>query len=229
MVDAIFRACPCIGTLHNTCQTTVLRLGRGWEKITGDDRESRCDLEAGSNCLYNTKAELTKHLLLLLRLQKPYLVYCISCFFLSLAAFLSTLYGLISTDGKGAAHYHGIIEGGTWQTICWGIVAFSMTAEIAVNVLTQGLRQFMKSLWSLFDVSILGLTAFLWLLTRMRQASTVDDERSMVEIEGADLALMALRFILQLSRVFSTFLLSHKVSQMQSNDLNEIPAVPMQT
>lgn len=195
-----------------------------------------CDLEVGRACFYNYRSEITRHLLLLLRLQRPYLVYCFACFLLAVAAFTSTLIGLLSTPGKGptgargAAHLHAIIEGGRWQTFCWAIVGLALVVEVLVGALIHGICRFVKDPWSFFDLSIIGLTAIAWALARLRHISRVSGvtPREVAEVEGADLSLLALRFILQLSRVLATFLLTRKVRQMQSNNkTTDIPAVPM--
>ena len=47
-----------------------------------------CDLEAGASVHWT---EQLRHKILLLRLQRPYFIYCLLCSLLAAAAFLSTL------------------------------------------------------------------------------------------------------------------------------------------
>lgn len=193
-----------------------------------------CDLEGGRACIHNYRSELTRHLLLLLRLQRPYLVYCVICFLLSLAAFCSTLVGLLSSSPKvagarGPKELHAILEGGRWQTLCWTIVGCALIVEVLVTCLLHGVGQFLKDPWSFFDVAIIGLTAIAWGFVQWRHSSlSVVTPREVVELEVADVSLLGLRFVLQLSRVLATFFLTRKVRTMQNNSKQcDIPAVPM--
>lgn len=172
------------------------------------------------------RAEFLRHCVLLMRLQRPYLVYCLLCAGCATLAFLSTLFGMITSDGKSApGRGHSILDGGVWQTYCWIVVGWALTVEVFTSIIVRGVQNVFRSFWSMLDVTILLLTAISWMLAHPR-GFTAPTAREVDEIEGADLALLALRFALQLGRVFTTWHCFGKVTQMQSSFI-DIPDVQL--
>ena len=164
-----------------------------------------CDLEGGTISVHWT--EQLRHKILLLRLQRPYFIYCLICSLLAAAAFVSTLVDLWkSGNTKG---WHDILEGGTWQSACWSLVTLALFAEVLSNLFVRGLS-FLRDWWSLFDAVLLALTVLAWAVMHLRRASVMREEA-----EEADLWLLFLRFLLQPCRVFAAAAAVRKVQQMQ--------------
>lgn len=112
------------------------------------------DLELGSVQLHWT--ERIKHQILLLRLQRPYFIYCLMCSFIAATAFLSTLIDLCFGSEKG---WHDILEGGTWQSACWSAVSLALFAEVLSNLfINWPVKSFSQDWWLIFDVTLLVLT-----------------------------------------------------------------------
>lgn len=173
------------------------------------------------------KTELLRHCVLMMRLQRPYLVYCLLCAGCATLAFMSTLLGMISSAGKGIpGQMHSILDGGCWQTFCWVVVGWALAIEVFTSVVVNGARNSVRDFWFVFDATILLVTVLAWMLTHPR-GPTAPTAREVDEIEGADLALLALRFALQLGRVFAAWLVAHKVTTMQNGFL-DIPDVQLQ-
>eukprot|EP00931_Biecheleriopsis_adriatica_P062333 TRINITY_DN37542_c0_g1_i1.p1 TRINITY_DN37542_c0_g1~~TRINITY_DN37542_c0_g1_i1.p1 ORF type:complete len:248 (-),score=56.87 TRINITY_DN37542_c0_g1_i1:295-999(-) len=170
------------------------------------------DLEQGPSSEAQTVhwTEQARHTILLLRLQKPYFIYCVMCSMLAGAAFLSTIMDLSSSQRHGRA-WHDILEGGTWQSACWSVVGLALCAEVLSSLLVRGLS-FSGDCWGIFDAVLLVLTVLAWALTRLRRASILREEA-----EEADLWLLFLRFVLQPCRVFATASMARKVQQMQQS------------
>jgi len=163
--------------------------------------------------------EQAKHYLLLLRLQRPYYIYCLFCSLLAAAAFLSTLMDFFSEQRPGR-RWVDILEGGTWQSACWFAVALSLLGEVgSIFVVRKGFscRDITEDWWFCFDAAILGLTLFTWLLMQVRRATPMREEAEEVE-----LWLLALRFILQPCRVVVAAKTARKVQVMQHHqtDIN---------
>ncbi|CAK9033090.1 unnamed protein product [Durusdinium trenchii] len=164
------------------------------------------DLELGSVQLHWT--ERIKHQILLLRLQRPYFIYCLMCSFIAATAFLSTLIDLCFGSEKG---WHDILEGGTWQSACWSAVSLALFAEVLSNLfINWPVKSFSQDWWLIFDVTLLVLTVFAWALSHWRRATIMREEA-----EEADLWLIFLRFALQPCRVFASAANARKVQQMQ--------------
>ncbi|CAE7938706.1 hypothetical protein AK812_SmicGene18960 [Symbiodinium microadriaticum] len=164
-----------------------------------------CDLEAAVVTVPWT--EQLRHKILLLRLQRPYFIYCLLCSLLAAAAFLSTLVDLWkSGNAKG---WHDILEGGTWQSACWSLVTFALFAEVISNLFVRG-WSFSRDWWCLFDAVLLTLTVLAWAVMHLRRASVMREEA-----EEADLWLLFLRFLLQPCRVLAAAAAVRKVQQMQ--------------
>lgn len=156
--------------------------------------------------------EQAKHCILLLRLQRPYYLYCLLCSTLAAAAFLSTLMDFFGdrTDRR----WLDILEGGTWQSACWSVVALSLVGEvISVFVVSKGMtcHELMEDWWFMFDATIVGLTLFTWMLMLVRRATPMREEAEEVE-----LWLLMLRFILQPCRVLVAAKMARKVQVMQN-------------
>ena len=163
-----------------------------------------CDVEGTVSVHW---MEQLRHKILLLRLQRPYFIYCLICSVLAAAAFLSTLVDLWkSGNTKG---WHDILEGGTWQSGCWSVVTFALFAEVLSNIFVRGLS-FSHDWWSLFDAVLLALTVLAWAVMHLRRASVMREEA-----EEADLWLLFLRFLLQPCRVLAAAAAVRKVQQMQ--------------
>ncbi|CAK0815623.1 unnamed protein product, partial [Prorocentrum cordatum] len=176
--------------------------------------------------LGSCKAELLRHCILMMRLQRPYLVYCLLCAGCATFAFMSTLFGMVSSAGKilpGQAH--SILDGGCWQTLCWIIVGWALVIEVFTSAIVNGLRRSLRDFWFVFDAAVLLVTVLAWMLAHSG-GPTAPTAREVGEIEGADLALLALRFALQLGRVLAAWLMAHKVTQMQSGFL-DVPDVQL--
>merc|ERR1719277_1037176 len=80
--------------------------------------------------------EKARHHVLLMRLQRPYFVYCAVCFLLSFAAFFSTLVDL-STQSAAGKSWHDILQGRTWQSACWSFVALALCAEVVSGAVVR--------------------------------------------------------------------------------------------
>jgi len=158
--------------------------------------------------------EQAKHWILLMRLQRPYLLYCLTCSLLGATAFLSTMVDLIREHDAGR-RWEDILEGGSWQSACWTAVAFALCAEVAgACVVRQGsLRCALKQdWWFAFDATVVLLTILAWVLMHLRRASPLREEA-----EEADLWLLTLRFALQPCRVLAAAKMAHKVQLMQQS------------
>lgn len=157
--------------------------------------------------------EQARHHVLLMRLQRPYFVYCAVCSLLSAAAFLSTLADLVRQDDAGR-RFQDILEGGTWQSACWSVVALALCAEVGTTLVVRGcnLNIFAEDWWFALDAVVVLLTLLSWLLMCVRQASPMREEA-----EEADLWLLVLRFTLQPCRVFAAAKMAHKVQMMQQS------------
>jgi len=155
--------------------------------------------------------EQARHMVLLLRLQRPYYVYCICCCVLSVAAFVSTLIDIVRQHDEGV-NWHDVLEGSNWQSACWITVALALCTEVvsAAVVRRGSWTGLFVDWWSTFDAALVILTLFAWGLMRFRRASLVREEA-----EQVDLWLLALRFALQPCRVFAAARRAHQVQQMQ--------------
>eukprot|EP00440_Ansanella_granifera_P065001 gb/GFBE01070480.1/.p1 GENE.gb/GFBE01070480.1/~~gb/GFBE01070480.1/.p1 ORF type:complete len:237 (+),score=45.72 gb/GFBE01070480.1/:1-711(+) len=173
------------------------------------------DLEQGPSETAVHWTEQARHVVLLLRLQKPYFVYCLGCSCLAAAAFFSTLVDLFSSHKAGRG-WHDILEGGTWQSACWSVVGLALCAEVLSGLVVRGF-EFSRDWWCIFDTALLVLTVLAWALTHLRRASLIREEA-----EEADLWLLFLRFVLQPCRVLATATMARKVQQMQRScvDIN---------
>ena len=165
------------------------------------------DLELGSPSQVHW-SEKIKHQILLLRLQRPYFIYCLLCSLIAAAAFLSTLIDLSFSNEKG---WHDILEGGTWQSACWSAVSVALFAEVLSNIfINWPVKSVIQDWWLIFDVTLLILTVSAWAMSHWRRASIMREEA-----EEADLWLIFLRFALQPCRVFASAANARKVQQMQ--------------
>lgn len=160
--------------------------------------------------------EKAKHALLLLKLQRPYFLYCLTCAALSAAAFLTTFVDLMA-EREPQRRWQDILEGGTWQSACWALVALSLCVEVvSIAVVRRGnCRDLLKDWWSAFDAIVVLLTLLAWGLMRMRRASPMREEA-----EEADLWLLTLRFALQPCRVLAAAKMAHKVQLMQQSHMD---------
>eukprot|EP00930_Biecheleria_cincta_P063215 TRINITY_DN4871_c0_g1_i1.p1 TRINITY_DN4871_c0_g1~~TRINITY_DN4871_c0_g1_i1.p1 ORF type:complete len:238 (-),score=40.53 TRINITY_DN4871_c0_g1_i1:46-759(-) len=168
------------------------------------------DLEQGPSDTSLRWIEKARHTVLLLRLQRPYFVYCLMCSLLAAAAFLSTIFDLFFSQrhvGRPGRGWIDILEGGTWQSACWSVVGMALCAEVLSGLVVKA---FKWDWWCIFDAVLLGLTFLAWALTHLRRASLIREEA-----EEADLWLLFLRFVLQPCRVFATATMARKVKQMQ--------------
>lgn len=180
------------------------------------------DLEAGSATWRASAAlgvhwtEQARHTVLLLRLQRPYFVYCLMCSLLAAAAFVSTLMDLVHSHRKGELPkgrvWEDILEGGTWQSACWSAVGLALCAEVASSLVVRAGRGCKADCWCAFDAIVVVLTALAWGLTWVRRASPMREEA-----EEADLWLLMLRFALQPCRVLAAASMACKVQQMQDS------------
>eukprot|EP00927_Polykrikos_kofoidii_P016778 TRINITY_DN17612_c0_g1_i1.p1 TRINITY_DN17612_c0_g1~~TRINITY_DN17612_c0_g1_i1.p1 ORF type:complete len:254 (+),score=54.96 TRINITY_DN17612_c0_g1_i1:66-827(+) len=165
-----------------------------------------------------TCGERLRHSVLLARLQKQYLVYCVVCSVLAAMAFGSTLLHLVGREHPVAASTrHGIVweealEPGQWQKICWKLVSASLCVEVMSAVAIRGWSCF-KDPWCLLDMVILSLTAIAWSITMAQRFSKLQAE----EVEGADLPLLILRFTLQPCRLIAVASKTCQVQTMQDN------------
>ncbi|CAK0857079.1 unnamed protein product [Prorocentrum cordatum] len=164
-------------------------------------------------CSPSIWTELLRHCILLLRLQRPYPGA-------GRAATSGAMGQLCSSCSPS------VLDGGVWQTYCWIFVGWALAVEVFTSVIVQGVHNMFRSFWSMLDATILLLTATSWMLAHPR-GFTAPTAREVDEIEGADLALLALRFALQLGRVFAAWHCLGKVTQMQSSFI-DIPDVQMQ-
>jgi len=160
--------------------------------------------------------EKARHALLLLRLQRPYFLYCLVCAMLSTAAFLSTMLDLIG-ERKLGRRWIDILEGGTWQSACWTAVALALCAEVLSSAIVSrgSLRCLLRDWWSAFDGAVVFLTVLAWAIMRLRSASIMREEA-----EEADLWLLTIRFALQPCRVFAAAKMAHKVQLMQQSHMD---------
>mmetsp|Transcript_17663 Transcript_17663/g.48847 ORF Transcript_17663/g.48847 Transcript_17663/m.48847 type:complete len:237 (+) Transcript_17663:89-799(+) len=161
--------------------------------------------------------EQVKHWVLLLRLQRPYFVYCVSCSLLASAAFLSTFADLLS-DRSLDRRWEDILEGNTWQSACWTVVGLALCAEVVSTAVVRpgGLKAALsQDWWMAFDAAVVLMTALAWMLMRLRKASRMREEA-----EEADLWLLTLRFALQPCRVFVAAKMAHKVQVMQNSHID---------
>lgn len=183
------------------------------------------DLEIGVNLAESLRcSERLRQLLLMMRLQRPYLLYCLVCFFLSMTAFVSTLAGLAlehykgdsSLQGSGWRPFEEALEGGHWQRTCWVIVSLALCAEVVSALAVRGGSACCRDRWFLVDLSTVLLTALAWGLSWWRQVrwSTGD------QAEEADLPLLALRFALQPCRIFAAASMACQVQSMQDGNLD---------
>lgn len=160
--------------------------------------------------------EKVRHTVLLLRLQRPYFVYCLVCSLLAAVAFISTLVDLFGSHSAGrlshSRAWHDVLEGGTWQSLCWTLVGLALAAEVASSVVMRRGCRCASDGWHAFDAVVLLLTVILWAVSHLRRASPMREE-----IEEADLWLLAVRFSLQPCRVLAAASMARKVQQMQQN------------
>mmetsp|Transcript_15427 Transcript_15427/g.42394 ORF Transcript_15427/g.42394 Transcript_15427/m.42394 type:complete len:233 (+) Transcript_15427:118-816(+) len=163
--------------------------------------------------------DMARHTLLLLRLQRPYFAYCLVCSLLATAAFVSTLFDLLSSHHQGflekGRHWQDVLEGGTWQSFCWTAVGLALCVEAVTLIVARRGGGCMRDWWCAFDAMVLTLTLMTWALTVVRSASPMREEA-----EEADLWLLALRFALQPCRVLATASLARKVQQMQKSNVD---------
>mmetsp|Transcript_30869 Transcript_30869/g.96116 ORF Transcript_30869/g.96116 Transcript_30869/m.96116 type:complete len:228 (+) Transcript_30869:94-777(+) len=163
--------------------------------------------------------EQARHAVLLLRLQRPYLLYCLMCSLLSSAAFLSTLADLLDSHRRGqlaqGRSWEDVLEGGSWQSACWTVVALALCAEVLSSAVLKRGMGCAADWWGAFDAAVVALTFCSWALMRLRRASPMREEA-----EEADLWLLALRFASQPCRVFAAAKMAHKVQQMQQNHVD---------
>lgn len=159
--------------------------------------------------------EPMRHAILLMRLQRPYLVYCLFCALLACSAFLSTMLDLITAHQQGVLGkergWIDVLEGGTWQSTCWTVVGMALVAEVASNAVMRRGGRCIGDWWCVFDLALVVLTLLGWVLTHMQRV------RLIREAEEMELWLLLMRFILQPCRVFATAFMARKVQQMQQN------------
>lgn len=183
-----------------------------WHGLDASDVEVGAPPAAGGFGLHWT--EQAKHWVLLLRLQRPYLLYCSICSLLAAGAFLSTMVDLLSEHSL-ERRWEDILEGGTWQSACWSAVAFALCAEVASGtVVRQGglMIALREDWWFAFDATVVLLTCLAWALMHLRRTSPWREEA-----EEADLWLLTLRFALQPCRVLAAAKMAHKVQLMQQS------------
>jgi len=163
--------------------------------------------------------DLVRHTMLLIRLQRSYFTYCLICAVLATAAFVSTLFDLLSSHREGlltqGKHWEDVLETGTWQSFCWTAVGLALCVEALSLVIARRGGGCLRDWWCAFDAVVLTLTFGAWALSAMRSASPMREEA-----EEADLWLLALRFALQPCRVLATASLARKVQQMQKSNVD---------
>mmetsp|Transcript_5223 Transcript_5223/g.10833 ORF Transcript_5223/g.10833 Transcript_5223/m.10833 type:complete len:251 (+) Transcript_5223:113-865(+) len=186
--------------------------GKGCYPADGDDLELGKGSAAGVNW-----TEQVRHLFLLLRLKRAYLVYTLCCTTLATAAFVSTLASLLDPLKNGDRAWEDVLEGSTWQNFCWSVVALSLIVELTFGIFAQKRNENRWDFWVVFDALVLVLTALAWVLPYLRRASQMREEA-----EEMDLWLLALRFALQPFRVFAAVKMARKVHNMQESheDIN---------
>eukprot|EP00419_Tripos_fusus_P038495 CAMPEP_0172787754 /NCGR_PEP_ID=MMETSP1074-20121228/206610_1 /TAXON_ID=2916 /ORGANISM="Ceratium fusus, Strain PA161109" /LENGTH=197 /DNA_ID=CAMNT_0013624775 /DNA_START=391 /DNA_END=984 /DNA_ORIENTATION=+ len=169
-------------------------------------------------------AERARHTLLLLRLQRPYLAYCIICSLLATIAFVSTAFDLHhrGISLQTPRHWQDVLEGGTWQSACWTVVGLALCAELFSEIIIRWRPEaacFAHASagvepWCVFDATVVALTVLAWGIMRVRKSSLVREEA-----EEADLWLLAIRFALQPCRVLATARMARQAQQMQKSNL----------
>lgn len=198
--------------------------------IDEDDNESWSEKGVSTYCAETYDVELgqqidksvlwretVRHAILLLRLQRPYLLYCLCCAALACAAFLSTMFDLITSHHQGVLgngrDWIDVLEGGTWQSTCWTLVGLALVAEVLCSAVTRrGGGVCTGDWWCAFDALLVALTLLGWMLTHFRRVTPMREEA-----EQMDLWLLLMRFILQPCRVFAAASMARKVQQMQQS------------
>lgn len=171
------------------------------------------------NCVHHAR-----HLVLLARLQKPYLMYCIACSLMASVAFVSTLVSMVSSHRVSGGEFDTLasidagLEGGQWQSACWAFVGLSLCAEFATMLVVRGPRAYLQDQWAMFDAALVLLTIAAAMLSLVRHFTpeSLRDEAA----EELDLTLLALRFALQPCRVVATLKAACHVKQMQLSNLD---------
>lgn len=157
-----------------------------------------------------------RHILLLLQLQRPYLLCCLACAFLATVASAATLVDLVDFHRRGVLfddrQWVDVLEGRTWQSMCWFVVSVMLCAEVSFSIFIRGSP---CNSWCMLDMIVLTLTVVAWALTRLLHASPMREEA-----EEADLWLLAMRFMLQPCRILSSARTAWKLQQMQQSDLD---------
>jgi len=178
------------------------------------------DLETGGTVKAGHWTEQARHLVLVLRLQRPYLIYCMFCSLLAMTAFISTMIDLLHSHRDGlllsGRVWRDVLEGGTWQSSCWTAVGLALWGEVASKIVIEGgALSAIRDWWCAFDAGVVVLTVVTWILTLFRRASPTREEA-----EEVDLWLLALRFALQPCRVLAAASMACKVQQMQQSALD---------
>lgn len=164
-----------------------------------------------------------RHAVLLARLQKPYLVYCVACSLLASVAFVTTLTSILASHQAAGGDFGTLasidagLEGDRWQSSCWAFVGLSLCAEFVATLVVRGPRAYLQDRWAMLDAVLVLITVLAWALALIRRFTprSIRDEA-----EELDLTLLALRFAMQPCRVVATLKAACHVKEMQMSNLD---------
>lgn len=152
-----------------------------------------------------------KHVLITVRLQRIYTVYCFTCFLLSAIACATSL---------GRAAHHKVLHGGSiathelhpWETAFEGVLGIVVCSETIIMIWLSGKDEFLRSFWGIFDAIVVFLTLLTWGLLTLRNNPYFGE--SMLKL---DLPLILLRFVLQFCRILVAASMTKRVMEMQKH------------
>lgn len=151
-----------------------------------------------------SQAERARHAILVLRLQRPYLLYCFVCTVVT--AFL-----LGWNFSKGVQNNWNLPQWKHhyWEEVLEVGVGACMAAETFLTMRVLGVRTFFRSCWCVFDfvAMLLTVVSICYGLKHLGRRG---------EICEADVPLLMLRFVLQPMRMFTALTSTCRTHKMQS-------------
>ncbi|CAE8591286.1 unnamed protein product, partial [Polarella glacialis] len=134
----------------------------------------------------------TRHLLLSLRLQKAYCVYCAFCCVASAVICVSSFRRIarMSVAGQNVAAH----QWESWEAFLEVTIGLAVCVETLSSIWLMGLKAFCKNWLCIFDAFVASLTLLSWTLAAAMKLSLLQ----------AELPMLVLRFLLQPFRLLST-------------------------